>query len=213
MENWYFVLEMIGTAAFAVSGAMRGIEKKMDLFGVMILGMTTAVGGGIIRDMILGMTPPAAFRDPVYACTALLISFLVFIPSVRKIYSRRDFFYEKLLAMMDTIGLAVFTVVGIETAMSYTAKPNLFLAVFVGVLTGTGGGVLRDLFANMRPRIFIEDFYASASLSGALVCVLMWSEFGQLVSAGTGAAVIIILRLFAVRYHWHLPHADASEIQ
>lgn len=207
MENWYFILELAGTAAFAVSGAMTAVEMKMDLFGAAILGMTTACGGGIIREMILGLTPPKAFRDPVYAITAIVISLLVFQPFVRKYLHKQQGIYDRVLQTMDTIGLSIFTMTGIETAMSYTAKPSLFLAVFVGVLTGTGGGVLRDLFANRTPVIFRKYFYASASLCGALVCVLLWGWLGHLLAVAAGGCVILVLRFLAARYRWDLPPA------
>lgn len=207
MENWYFILELIGTAAFAVSGAMTAVQMRMDLFGAAILGMTTACGGGIIRDMILGLTPPKAFRDPVYAMVAIAVSILVFQPFVRRFLHKRQDIYDTVLQNADTLGLAIFTMTGIETAMSYTAKPNLFLAVFVGVLTGTGGGVLRDLFANRTPVIFRKYFYASASLIGAVICVVLWGEVGHLPAVMTGAAVILVLRILAAHYRWHLPAA------
>lgn len=207
MENWYFILELIGTAAFAVSGAMTAVQMRMDLFGAAILGMTTACGGGIIRDMILGLTPPKAFRDPVYAVVAIAVSILVFQPFVRRFLHKRQDIYDMVLQNADTAGLAIFTMTGIETAMSYTAKPNLFLAVFVGVLTGTGGGVLRDLFANRTPVIFRKYFYASASLIGAVICVVLWGELGRLPAVMAGAAVILVLRILAAHYRWHLPAA------
>ncbi|MDO4520434.1 MAG: TRIC cation channel family protein [Erysipelotrichaceae bacterium] len=207
MENWYFILELIGTAAFAVSGAMTAVQMRMDLFGAAILGMTTACGGGIIRDMILGLTPPKAFRDPVYAMVAIAVSILVFQPLIRRFLHKRQDIFDMVLQNADTAGLAIFTMTGIETAMSYTAKPNLFLAVFVGVLTGTGGGVLRDLFANRTPVIFRKYFYASASLIGAVICVVLWGELGHLPAVMTGAAVILVLRILAAHYRWHLPAA------
>lgn len=207
IENWYFILELAGTAAFAVSGAMTAVQKKMDLFGTAILGMTTACGGGIIRDIIVGLTPPKAFRDPVYAMTAIAVSILVFQPFIRRVLHRQQGIYDALLQTMDTLGLAIFTMAGIETAMSYTAKPSMFLAVFVGVLTGTGGGVLRDLFADMTPVIFRRYFYASASMCGALVCVLLWGSLGHLLAVSAGGSVILVLRFLAARYRWDLPPA------
>ena len=207
MENWYFILELIGTAAFAVSGAMTAVQMRMDLFGAAILGMATACGGGIIRDMILGLTPPKAFRNPVYAIVAIVISILVFQPFVRRFLHRRQDIYDMVLQNADTVGLAIFTMTGIETAMSYTAKPNLLLAVFVGILTGTGGGVLRDVFANITPVIFRKYFYASASLTGALTCVLLWGKLGHMPAVIAGAATVLVLRILAAHYRWHLPAA------
>lgn len=196
-----FVLEIIGTVAFAISGACVAIEKKMDIFGVAILGLTTAVGGGIVRDVLLGVIPPAAFQQPVYSLLALLTSVIVFLPKVRGFAEKEN---NLLLFLIDTIGLAIFTVVGVQAGMKFD---NRYLAVFVGVITGVGGGVMRDVFAGNRPYIFIKHFYACASLAGALLCTFLWHR-GELLSMVTGAAVIVILRFFAAKYHWSLPRAE-----
>lgn len=196
-----FIFELIGTVAFAVSGACVAIAKKMDILGVAVLGMTTAVGGGIIRDLILGITPPTAFQEPVYALLAVAVSLVVFIPKIRSLVSGQN---NIVLLMMDSVGLAVFTVVGVRAGIPYE---NSFLAVFVGTLTGVGGGVLRDLFAGDRPYVFIKHFYACASLIGAVVTVLLW-RFGEEISMLCGAVVVLVLRLLAARYRWSLPKAQ-----
>jgi len=202
-----FVLEMIGTVAFAASGALVGIGKKMDIFGVCILGLTTAVGGGILRDLILDITPPAAFRDPVFAVTAILVSVAVFLRSVRKAAGGTGTVYETVLLIMDSVGLGIFTMVGIETAKYAGTETNLFLETFVGVLTGVGGGLMRDIFAGNTPSIFVKHFYACASLIGAWVCVLLWPYAGENAAMIAGAALITVLRLLAARYRWSLPRA------
>lgn len=194
-----FVLELIGTIAFAMSGAMLGIRKKMDLLGVVILGMTTAVGGGIIRDLILGVTPPMAFRHPVYALLAICVSLLTFLPAVRK-WVNLD---STPLMVMDAVGLGIFTVIGVKAGAEFD---NLFLSVFVGTLTGVGGGVMRDIFAGDQPSIFVRHFYACASIIGALLCALLWSLNGDLAMAA-GAAAVIVLRILAAKRKWNLPRA------
>lgn len=194
-----FIFEMIGTVAFAVSGASVGVRKQMDIFGVAILGMTTAVGGGIIRDLILNITPPAAFRHPVYAAVAIIVSSLVFLPSVRGRINTNS----RLQILIDAIGLGTFTVIGVKAGMVYD---NMFLSVFVGTVTGVGGGVLRDIFAADKPTIFVKQFYACASIIGAVCCVIVW-DTGQNIAMLTGAVIIIILRLLAAGYRWNLPRA------
>ena len=198
-----FILEIIGTVAFAVSGAIVAIEKEMDIFGVVILGTTTAVGGGIIRDLILGVTPPAAFRDPVYALLAIEVSLIVFFPKINRLFRRKN---NIPLLIMDSLGLGVFTVVGVRAGMT---SDNLFLAVFVGVLTGVGGGVMRDLFAGNRPYIFIKHFYACASLIGATLTVALWTVDKDIAMVA-GATLIILLRFLAARFRWSLPRAHAE---
>lgn len=193
-------LELIGTIAFDISGASVAIRKKMDVFGVVILGMTTAVGGGILRDLILGITPPMAFQDPIYAFVSILISILVFLPKIRGIVDQQNNFF---LQLMDSVGLAAFTVVGVRAGMN---SGSIFLAVFVGVLTGVGGGVLRDVFAGNIPYIFSKQFYACASLIGGLIAALCW-PLGETFSMILGGVPILVLRILAAKYRWDLPHA------
>lgn len=202
-----FVLELIGTIAFAGSGAIVGIQKKMDLFGVCILGLTTAVGGGILRDLILNITPPAAFQNPIFAVTAALVSLVLFIPAVRSSYGRREALYKELILLTDSLGLGLFTVVGVQAGMAAIAERNLFLATFVGVLTGVGGGVLRDVMAGNMPSIFVRHFYACAAILGAWACALLWSVIGELPAMIAGAALTLILRLLAAHFRWSLPKA------
>ncbi len=199
-----FVLELIGTVAFAVSGAIVGIKKQMDLFGVIVLG-SAAVGGGIVRDVILGITPPATFQDPVYTLTAAAVSVLMFLPHVRARVGRHEPVFDRLLLVMDAVGLGVFTVVGVQCAYRQTEHDTLFLTVFVGLITGVGGGVLRDVFSGERPYIFVRHFYACASIIGALICALCWRALGGNAAMLFGAAAIVVLRLLAAYYHWNLP--------
>ena len=202
-----FALDIIGTIAFAISGAVVGIQKKMDIFGVCILGLTASVGGGILRDLILNITPPAAFRNAVFAVTAILVSILFFIPAVRNAFEHRKV-YEALILIMDSIGLGLFTVVGVQVATAAMPERNLFLITFVGVLTGVGGGILRDVFAGNTPYIFIKHFYACASIIGAWTCALLWPLSGSVPAMIAGAALTVILRLLAARFRWSLPKAQ-----
>ena len=202
-----FILEIIGTIAFAVSGAIVGIQKKMDIFGVCILGLTAAVGGGILRDLILNITPPAAFVDPSFAVTAILVSILIFIPAVRNAVEHKKKIYDTIILIMDSIGLGLFTVVGVDVATSAMPERNLFLITFVGVLTGVGGGILRDVLSGHTPHIFIKHFYACAAIIGAWACVLLWQILGPNPAMLIGAALTVILRLLAAHYRWSLPKA------
>ena len=182
MDSVFFVLEIIGTVAFAVSGAMIAMHKKMDIFGVVILGLTTAVGGGVIRDIILGITPPATFVNPVYALVAVGTSLIVFLPFVQKLIVHERKIYEILLLFTDSIGLGVFSVMGVKTAYSQSSEYGLFLLIFVGVITGVGGGILRDLFAGNTPFIFVKHFYACASLIGTIACAVLWKYVGDFIA-------------------------------
>lgn len=208
LENIVFALEIIGTIAFAISGATLGLEKGMDLMGITILGLTTGVGGGIIRDLIIGQTPPLTFRDPTYLVISVVVSVIVFTPPVRELIFSDSMLYEWLMLIMDSVGLGVFTVLGIKSAYTASAIHGVILFTFVGMLTGVGGGVLRDMMAGNRPYIFVKHFYASASLIGALTCIVLWDKVGTVLSMGTGAGLIVLLRLLAAHYHWSLPKAN-----
>ena len=207
MQTFIFILELIGTIAFAISGAMTALKKNMDIFGVAILGLTTAVGGGAIRDILLGITPPVMFREPVYALLAIFVSVVVFIPSVRRLLTRRQSLYEHMMLVMDSIGLGVFTVVGINTAYGVSDDFNLFLLIFVGTVTGVGGGVLRDVLAGNTPYIFVKHIYACASIVGAILCAALRAPLGEAASVIIGASAVIIIRLLAAHYKWSLPHS------
>lgn len=175
MDTIIFVLEIIGTLAFSASGAMTAVKKNMDVFGVIILGLTTAVGGGVIRDLILGQTPPRTFQDPVYAGLAAAAAVVIFIVARRGWFEGRHGLYDLALLVMDSLGLAAFTVTGIGAALETQPESGWFLLVFVGVVTGVGGGVLRDVMAGDMPYIFVKHVYACASLLGAVVCTALYA--------------------------------------
>ena len=207
MDTFIFVLNMVGTLAFAASGAMIGLKKNMDIFGVCILGLTTATGGGVIRDLILGVTPPMAFRDPTAAIVALVTSAVFFSRHVRRVLTHNQRWYDLLLFWMDTLGLGVFSVIGVELAFSQAERPTFFLLAFVGTLTGVGGGVLRDLLAQAMPYIFVKHIYACASLAGAAVCAGMWNHVDSVDAMSVGMATVVLIRALAAHYHWNLPKA------
>ena len=201
MDIFILVLELIGAAAFAVSGAMTGIRKHMDIFGAFVLALTVAVGGGIIRDIILGAFPPAMFQNPIYALTAFLTCLIVFIPQVRDLLERSS----RIMLLADSIGLGIFTVSGAMRAFEVSDHPTVFLAVFVGVITGVGGGLLRDVMAGDMPYIFVKHIYATASIIGALLLCALLPFTKEYIAMLSGAVVIVVIRLLASHYRWRLP--------
>lgn len=210
-ETMFLIFELIGTVAFAASGAITGISKKMDILGVATLGIVTAVGGGVIRDLILGITPPATFSNPIYAIIALIVSVIIFIPAVHRFLFRNKKAYDFIMLLMDSAGLGIFTVVGIQTAMHKMQSPGIFLLIFVGMVTGIGGGVLRDVLSKSTPYIFIKHFYACASFFGAVACITLWHYLGEQVAVIGGAAVVLVLRLLAAHFRWSLPKANSDK--
>ena len=208
-ENLLLFFELIGTIAFAASGTMVGLSKKMDIFGVATLGTVTAVGGGVIRDLVLGNTPPATFRNPIYALVAIGTAALLFLPAVRRFLFKKQSIYDKTMLLMDSLGLGIFTAVGIETAL-ISGNSGLFLLIFVGMITGTGGGVIRDVLAGNTPYILVKHFYATASLIGAVVFIPLWNVFGQSFAFAGCILVVVTLRLLAAKFHWSLPKAKTD---
>ncbi len=208
MDEFIFILELIGTVAFASSGAMIAIEKKMDIFGVNVLGATTAVGGGIMRDIILGLTPPGAFSHPVYVLVAALTSTILFViayakPTAFESRVKTDY-YDKLMFWCDTAGLGIFTVVGIQAAVRAVGGENVFFFVFIGTLTGVGGGVLRDIMAGETPYILVKHIYACAAIAGGIVCVVGRTAFGEAYGTILGLSATVLLRFLAAHFRWNL---------
>lgn len=204
MEWFLAALELIGTAAFAVSGAMVGMKKNMDVFGIITLGLVTAVGGGVIRDLILGITPPTVFRDPTCAILAVAVSMGLLLPPIHRGLNRSRRFRDFMLFLMDSVGLGVFTVIGVRMAFQAAPGYSLFLALFVGVMTGVGGGVLRDVLAGNTPYIFVKHIYACASILGGLLCVVLW-PYGSLIAMLAGATLVLTIRCLSAYFRWSLP--------
>lgn len=206
MENTMFVLELIGAAAFAISGAMAAIKRKADIFGVVFLGVITALGGGVIRDVLIGQLPPKMFVSYAYLLASLLVSLIVFFDA----YIRREKYFankdklSEINNIFDAAGLAVFTISGMNTAMGVSG--NVILILTLGVITGVGGGMLRDMMTNTMPKVLRKRVYAVASLiGGALYYVLHLIGVNDILSAVIGMVTIFVLRVLATAYKWNLP--------
>lgn len=207
-DNVVFILEVIGTVAFAVSGALVGIQKSMDIFGVCVLGVITAVGGGAVRDIVVGIIPPNVFRNPVYATVAVLVSCLVFgVMYFRQSLSSKRLgkLYDGAMMLMDAVGLGIFTVVGVNAGLQQGYGDNAFLLIFTGTVTGVGGGLLRDVMAGVPPYIFVRHIYACASIAGAVACTALYSVTGMTAAMFAGVMLVLVIRCLASRYRWNLP--------
>jgi uncharacterized membrane protein YeiH len=208
MSFLVYLLEIFGTAAFAASGSMLATKKNMDVFGVCIMGLISACGGGVIRDLFLGQLPPSMFLEPIYALTAIAVSFILFLPSIRRLLSRRERAYERIILLTDSAGLGIFTGAGVLAAVRAGYGSNLFFIVFLGVITGVGGGVLRDVLAGMPPYIFVKHIYASASILGAILCALLHRSMRDGAALLICCAAVVVIRLLAAHFRWSLPKAD-----
>ena len=208
------ILEIVGTVSFAVSGAFVAIKAKLDVFGVVFIGCVTAVGGGIIRDLLIGQTPPAIFSNLYILLIAAVASAAVFVAA----YATRKRFlaaYEKIEPIQnvfDAFGLAAFSVMGTEIAFIHGISDNAVLAILLGMLTGVGGGMFRDVLTDTTPYIFKKHVYALASIAGAaLYYVLRILVDGTLVASIVAMAAVVVLRLLAAKYRWSLPKVHLGE--
>lgn len=209
-DTFIFVMEVIGTVAFAVSGALVAIAGSLDLFGVVFVGCVTAVGGGILRDVLMGQFPPGIFSNTPVIALAALTAILVFALSAFKRRSFNDL--KKRLELInnyfDAAGLAVFTVIGVEKTGEAGYGGHFVFAVCMGMLTGIGGGILRDIFVDRTPSVLQKQVYAVASILGAITYFVCKIYLDRPVSVLISVAVIIVLRLLATRFRWQLPKID-----
>lgn len=209
IDNVFLAIEIIGTVAFAITGVITALEKKFDIFGAIVLGTVTAVGGGIVRDLILGYLPPMAFRKSIYAITAVVTSLIVFIIAYflgDKIKKHFDV-YSQVINVFDSIGLSVFVVGGVNSAIACGFEENMFLSIFVAVLTGVGGGIMRDIMAGRVPKILRKRVYALAAIIGSLIYYILiyYSICSSTLAIILGAGSVLIIRILATIFHWNLP--------
>lgn len=206
MDELIYALEIIGAAAFAVSGAMAALEHEADIFGVIFLAVVTALGGGVIRDLLLGVTPPKMFVSYVYLAVAAVAALVVFADAYirREKYRKHRDKLDSINNMFDAVGLAVFTVSGMNTAMQQS--DNVLLILALGMSTGVGGGMLRDMMINKMPKVLRKRVYAVASLLGGGVYYGLFAlGVHETIAAVSGMALIIALRVLATVYKWNLP--------
>jgi uncharacterized membrane protein YeiH len=197
------VLELVGTFVFALSGAAAGVKYRLDLFGVLVVSCATATAGGITRDVLIGAIPPAALKDWRYLGISVVAGLVVFVYAPRAERQQR---LRNLVLIFDAAGLALFAVSGTQTALGYGLSP--VMAALLGMLTGIGGGMLRDVLVSDIPAVLHADLYAVAALAGALVVVAGNALKAQPVaSAVAGAAVCFGIRLVGLWRGWQLPTA------
>ena len=199
IDFFIYVLDLFGTMAFAVTGAFKAIEHKADIVGIIILATITGLAGGTIRDIVFGKTLPNSLIDPAYVIITVISAIVLFL-----LYSKMKKHWN-LFLKFDAVGLGVFTEIGATFAYNLFGM-NFLIIVLSGMLTGIGGGILRDVFVNQTPIVFVKELYASASFIGAIVfyfTLLITNE----VYAATILGIVLTtgLRLVAMKYNWNLP--------
>ena len=210
MDIIWYMFDMIGTIAFAVSGALVGVARKMDIFGMTVLALATAIGG-IVRDVLLGYFPPNSLRNVVYVTVVLAVTVIVFL-----IYNSR---YRKhamgprsrasyLLA--DALGLASFTVTGASAGFKLYPELPIFI-VLLGTITAVGGGIIRDMLAQRIPSVLKEDVYALPSIIGGIVYYVMVTSSWESMAVYGAFTVVLVIRLLAIKYNWSLPKVGKTK--
>jgi len=203
-EFFIYFLDLFGTVAFAITGAFKAIEKKFDIIGILVLATITGVAGGTIRDVILGRVPNSIV-DPTYVIVTIASGITIFF-----LYSRLKKHWN-LFLKFDAIGLGVFTIIG--ATFAYNIFGLNFLAILLaGVLTAAGGGILRDIFVNQVPIVFVKEFYLSASFIGIVIFSIILYFTNELYYATiVGIALTSSLRLIAMKYNWNLPKVKNND--
>lgn len=194
----FYVLDILGTIAFAVSGALVAINKRMDPFGVFIIAFVTAVGGGTLRDVLIGKQPVIWMNDITYI-------FLIGIAVIAAIIFRKKLRYlQKSLFLFDTIGLGIFTITGTEIGINANFHPVISIAL--GTMTACFGGVIRDILCNEVPILFRKEIYATACIFGSIAFIILYNfNIDQNVVYVSTSLIVISIRLVAVKYHLSLP--------
>lgn len=195
------LLDLIGSLVFALSGALAGAKKGMDALGMLVLAIATAVGGGTLRSLLIGDVPVPFLQDPIYLVVCALATFLVFVsqPLLAKLY--------KPILILDAIGLGIFVSLGISVALEKNLAP--WASLLMGIITGSFGGVIRDVLSAEIPLIFQKEIYATACLAGGLLfLILRHFALPQEVSIIASALLVFAVRMLALRLKWALPKAN-----
>ena len=195
--TWIYAIDLIGTLVFAISGVLASMEKKFDLVGAFILGLVTAIGGGTLRDIMIGTTPVGWMNDLNYLYIILAAVPLSYFFKNRILKLRRSMF------LFDTIGIGLFTILGLQKTLNVGLAPEI--ALLMGTVSATFGGVIRDVLSNQIPLIFRKEIYASACFAGGLVFLCLEYFFaGHILNMIIAMFVVMVIRYLAVRFHWSL---------
>lgn len=214
MELFYTIIESLGVVAFSISGAMVAIRRKTDLFGVVLLAIITALGGGLTRDVIFSFTPPAFFDMKEYICLSAIVSIVVFL-FARKFsntYLQNEEKIERINDIFDALGLGIFAVMGVKSSFIHGYAESALISISCGVITCICGGMLRDVLTNSTPFVLVKRIYALAAIAGASVYYILYSH-GDVMGINDSLAIIIgltttfVLRILAMAFKWNMPKA------
>ncbi len=210
MTTFFEATEFVGIIAFAISGAMISIQRKMDVFGVVFLAMVTALGGGAMRDLFLGVFPPRNFFNFTHLLCALIAAMVVFV--LAEIF--KTFFFEnfkkinEIVNIFDAFGLAAFTISGVQVTIQAGYGDKWSFVIFMGVFTAVGGGLLRDVMSREKPMIFCKNVYATAVILGTVCYYFLGKYIPENINIIITFAVIVAVRVLAAYFRWDLPKIE-----
>jgi len=208
-----FIMELIGTIAFAISGALIAVRRGLDLFGVVFVGCITSVGGGILRDLVLGKIPPNIFSNVTTLVIAAITSIVVFTVSYFNV-NKFEFLEKRIESInnfFDAVGLATFSAVGTEMACEQGFFDMAVLSISMGLLTGIGGGMIRDVLVDSTPYVLKKHIYALASIIGSTIYYLISTTGNKTLALIIALPIIVIIRILAAKYHWKLPKINLAK--
>lgn len=213
-ETILLIMEWIGTISFAASGSLVAIRHSLDLFGVVTVGTITAVGGGIMRDIMIGNVPPKIFFNPLILIVAVAASIIVFLVAYfyRNKFKKLSQKIDTVNIMFDALGLASFSITGVEIVHLASFKGNAVLMIVMGVITGVGGGVLRDVLVNEKPYILTKHIYAVVSVFGCCIYYILGVRMEYTVFATLFVIIFTVtVRMLAAKLRWELPKIEFDE--
>ncbi len=214
MTHIISIMEIIGTIAFALSGSLVAISSGLDVFGVVFLACITAFGGGIVRDIILGISPPAIFNDFPIFMVSLFVAVLTFVIAYiyRKSFNSFKMKIEYINNVFDAVGLSAFVVIGSEICYSNGFTGNGFIVVFAGMITGIGGGIFRDVLIDTTPYVFKKHIYAMAAIIGGILYYILRKYTHNVnLSSVLSMMLIFAIRMLATKYRWSLPRIHIND--
>jgi len=198
--TWIYFLDLFGTCVFAISGVITAINKKFDMVGALVIGFVTAIGGGTIRDIMIGRTPVGWLQDRNYIISILIGYIVVYT------FSRRILKLKRSMFLFDTIGIGLFTILGYQTASQYNLR--IETCIIMGVISACFGGVIRDVLTNEIPLIFRKEIYATACVAGGIVYAVMRRFSGiENLNIVISIAVVILIRYLSIRFSWSLDYS------
>lgn len=209
----FYVAEVIGLVAFAIAGAMIAIDRKLDLFGVVFITFVNSFGGGIMRDLLIGEIPPKMFYNYEYLiyvafCAVVMI---VVISVLKEKFFRNRVVIDKVINIFDAVGLGAFAIVGVKAGINAGFGDNVFFCTFLGMTTGIGGGILRDLLSHAKPLVLVKQIYALAAIIGSLLFFYLEKmNVNATVSIVSSVLLVVIIRILAAHFRWDLPKVEVG---